>query len=217
MPMSAPSFLGRQLFHRQSVCHRFCHHTLIRHLSTLHQSHSHEKPASEQSSEPATSSNQAPEWLQRLRADPDCVDVTRFSSEYNRERRSFVHDSLSGQHKLEHIELFWNRSRQQFHGAFQLGDKLQGHPEFIHGGLSATLLDQIFGSLHRVAIGRPGFTANLNVNFRAPLRPNQLVLVSATVAREEPHKRKVFVEGVVEDGDGHVFADAESLYIGFKS
>ncbi|KAI1821920.1 Adenylylsulfate kinase-domain-containing protein [Xylaria intraflava] len=98
-----------------------------------------------------------------------------------------------------------------------LGHELCGHPGIIHGGLLATMLDEglarcCFAALpHKV-----GVTANLNINYRAPAKPDNYVVLRAKTTKVEG--RKAWVEGRIESlvGEGEtpvVFAEATAFNI----
>ena len=99
-----------------------------------------------------------------------------------------------------------------------IGKSLCGHSGIIHGGLVATLFDEM---LARTAIPQlPGFfgvTANLNINYRKPVKGDQFVVFRCKTAKRSG--RKVFVEGVLETASTSpnkqpvVLADASALFV----
>jgi acyl-coenzyme A thioesterase PaaI-like protein len=62
-----------------------------------------------------------------------------------------------------------------------VGRGLCGHDGIIHGGLLATLLDE---TLARTAINnlpkKVGVTANLSINYRAPTKADQFIVIKTT-------------------------------------
>ncbi|KAI9902270.1 hypothetical protein N3K66_004087 [Trichothecium roseum] len=96
---------------------------------------------------------------------------------------------------------------------YYLGRKLSGHNGLVHGGVSATLLDECMGraTFPRLT-GKIAVTANLQVDYRAPIKVDSVVLVRANVT--ECEGRKVWVRGVIEDAEeGTVFVEAKGLFI----
>lgn len=53
-------------------------------------------------------------------------------------------------------------------GTCTLGPAYEGPPTYVHGGISALLLDQMLGYAASAA-GRPGLTAALDIRYRAPV------------------------------------------------
>lgn len=53
-------------------------------------------------------------------------------------------------------------------GTCTLGLAYEGPPSYVHGGISAMLLDQILGHAH-AANGRPGMTVKLGMRYRRPV------------------------------------------------
>jgi len=96
-----------------------------------------------------------------------------------------------------------------------LGSGVNGHPHTCHGGLVATMLDEVLGlmvSFHQV---RSTFTAFLNVEFKKPVPTPGIVLCRAWVTRAEG--RKIWARGTIEDGRGNVYATSESLFVETKA
>ncbi|KAI0666972.1 Thioesterase/thiol ester dehydrase-isomerase [Trametes maxima] len=93
-----------------------------------------------------------------------------------------------------------------------VGRALCGHEGVIHGGLLATLLDE---SLARVALlnlpDKVGVTANLNINYRAPTRAHQWIVLK--VKLDEAQGRKSRVSGTVEDMSGNVLVESNALFV----
>ncbi|KAK4622297.1 hypothetical protein CLAFUW4_07191 [Fulvia fulva] len=121
-----------------------------------------------------------------------------------------------------------------------LGDGMNGHPEIIHGGILATMIDESMGILQsvnlerahmrRVKLGQaegelppPGgaaFTAELTVRYLRPVRTPGAVAVVARRERKEGRKEWLVAEvrqqvGHGEDDDGEVVvcATGTSLFI----
>ncbi|GJJ13031.1 hypothetical protein Clacol_007280 [Clathrus columnatus] len=93
-----------------------------------------------------------------------------------------------------------------------LGTGICGHEGIIHGGLLATLLDE--------GCARPAFlsfpsrvavTANLNLNFRAPTKADQFVIMKTKLV--ELKGRKAVVDGRIEDLDGKVLVEARGIFV----
>jgi uncharacterized protein (TIGR00369 family) len=93
-----------------------------------------------------------------------------------------------------------------------LGRGLCGHDGIVHGGLLATLLDE---ALARNAITnlpeKVGVTATLSLNYRAPTRADQFVVLKTRLV--DLKGRKAMVTGRVEDVQGTLLVDAEALFI----
>lgn len=72
---------------------------------------------------------------------------------------------------------------------FHLGNKLSGHAQIIHGGLLATILDELtcrlaFQNFH----SKKGVTANLNINYFKPCYVDLYVLIKCTVVKKNGRK-----------------------------
>jgi len=99
-----------------------------------------------------------------------------------------------------------------------LGFAVNGFPHVAHGGLVATLLDEVMGILLSVNKGRAAVpdtgmtvTANLNVTYIKPVTTPSTILVSAKI--KEIKGRKLFVLATLEDSGGVALARAEGLWV----
>ena len=104
---------------------------------------------------------------------------------------------------------------------FQLGTKLNGYRDTTHGGLLASLLDEVVGytvdGLSSCAEAEQGgasrsrlYTAYLNTMYRKPVSPGVYAVESRLVKRDG---RKWFLQGRIVGAGGVVHTEAEVLYI----
>ncbi|KAH7176245.1 thioesterase superfamily protein [Dactylonectria macrodidyma] len=95
-----------------------------------------------------------------------------------------------------------------------------GYPGVCHGGIVATILDEVTSMLfpinraHGAIPGGVAMTGHLNTKFLRPLKVPASYLCRGCVERVEG--RKYFLHGTIEDGDGTILARAEALYIILK-
>ncbi|KAF2102197.1 hypothetical protein NA57DRAFT_73629 [Rhizodiscina lignyota] len=102
---------------------------------------------------------------------------------------------------------------------YTFGGGLNAHPDLLHGGVIATILDSTMGNVIGFAVPearRSGmFTVQLNVTYEKPVRTPGTVMVRAWVKTIQDGGRKVWVEGVVE-GEGVRHARAEGMWLRAK-
>ena len=105
-----------------------------------------------------------------------------------------------------------------------LGSGLNGPANVLHGGVSATLMDEAIAVLSCSNKSRSDcpaayagnlLTAHLNVDFVKPVTTPQIVLVMAVYRKIEG--RKVFMDLAMKDGNGVMLAAAQSLAISSNS
>jgi uncharacterized protein (TIGR00369 family) len=93
---------------------------------------------------------------------------------------------------------------------FTLGVLYEGPPGFVHGGVSAMILDHLSGCAAS-ANGTPGMTAGLDLRYR---RPTPLgVPLSAEAKAVRVDGRKTFVESRIIGPDGRTTAEAAAVFI----
>lgn len=101
----------------------------------------------------------------------------------------------------------------------QLGDGICGHPQFIHGGFTAALFDELFAwcafaerDARGFGEGAKVFTANLAVDYRRPVARNGVYLLELR-AEKLVKGKKLFLRGELQSDSGVVLAESQSLYI----
>lgn len=95
-------------------------------------------------------------------------------------------------------------------GEFTLGPVHEGPPSYVHGGVSAMVLDQVLG-MAAAATGTPGMTATLETRYRRPTPLGVPLLVEAKASRVEG--RKVFASGTIAAPDGRVTVEATAMFV----
>ncbi|EWC43987.1 hypothetical protein DRE_01339 [Drechslerella stenobrocha 248] len=134
--------------------------------------------------------------------------------------RVFTAGVLAGPGRLTVPPLMFSDPQgRRFYSIMHVGDEVFGHPEFLHGGFLATLLDE---GLARCAFPNSpngaGITANLNINYRSPCPGNRFIIIKAETTKLEG--RKAWVSGRLEllpepnsSEDGKLLVEATSLMI----
>lgn len=84
-----------------------------------------------------------------------------------------------------------------------------GPPDTAHGGVVATLLDEVIGTASTIA-GATGLTAGLDVRYRSATPLGEPLVITARFARVDG--RKQYATGEVRHGDV-VTAEAEAIFI----
>lgn len=93
---------------------------------------------------------------------------------------------------------------------------LNGYPRVCHGGIVATMLDEVLSILVAVcgrSQGRRGdnVTAYLNVTYVKPVPTPSVLLVKGKIERIE--RRKHFAKGEIVNEQGVVLAKADGLFV----
>lgn len=87
-----------------------------------------------------------------------------------------------------------------------------GFKGVIHGGLLATVLDEILVWACAVPTGQFAFCAELTVRFLTPVQPHEALNVIATLT-ENKRGKILIAEGRIENQAGRVCATATGKYI----
>ncbi|OLT38617.1 hypothetical protein BJF79_26385 [Actinomadura sp. CNU-125] len=93
---------------------------------------------------------------------------------------------------------------------FTLPSVYEGPPTFVHGGVSAMIMDQVLG-MAAAATGTPGMTATLETRYRRPTPLGVPLTVEAKASRVEG--RKIYADGTICGPDGRVTVEASAMFI----
>ena len=96
---------------------------------------------------------------------------------------------------------------------FAFSDNKGGPPGLVHGGALAAVMDEAV-TVAAYAINRPGFTVNLNVDYRVPVALGVPVRLVGQVNKIEG--RKTFLSATLSLSDGMVAVEAKALFISSK-
>ena len=99
---------------------------------------------------------------------------------------------------------------QRIRGNFKLGAEYQGGPGFIHGGIIATVLDEVMGKVNRFR-GVRAVTAELNVEYLRPVPVDEDLIVEGHEV--EKSGRNLILAGEIRNQSGRFWraaADASS-------
>lgn len=158
-------------------------------------------------------------WVSRHLQDPNLVLQTLSSrTPKARSEDAFFGDLLNTSDAISALVIAYIRpdrpgsSIQQVKGFITLGNKVDGWSGICHGGVVATLFDEVPTMLTRVnAPGRSFVTASLNVKYLSFVKtPGTIMVVSKL---KQVQGRKVFVESVIEDENGKKLAEAHIILV----
>lgn len=93
--------------------------------------------------------------------------------------------------------------------SFELNGLFEGPPTLVHGGVTALILDQIFGEAAADG-GHPGMTGTLTLKYR---RGTPLGKCSAEAWVDEVEGVKTHVRGEMRDADGNVTVEGHGIFI----
>ena len=107
----------------------------------------------------------------------------------------------------------------------KLGNRLNGHPKIIHGGIISLLFDEAMGWARGVYShfstksreDKMYVTANLNIDYRSPLRENCEVIMRVFFEQSDSDSAKVKLRGIIESRDGSIFAESTGLFVHARS
>lgn len=98
---------------------------------------------------------------------------------------------------------------------FAFGSEHVGFKQTVHGGLTATLLDEIMTWACAVQAKRFAYCAELNVRYLHPVRPGQQIMASAELVSNR--RGRIFdAKAEIRDKEGTVLATATGKYLPLK-
>ncbi|KAF2469153.1 uncharacterized protein BDR25DRAFT_304655 [Lindgomyces ingoldianus] len=95
-----------------------------------------------------------------------------------------------------------------------LGKALDGGINRLHGGVTATLLDQVMGVLISYVHANTSATAELTIKYKKAIQTPAVLLCRARIVREVG--RWIEVVGWIEDGRGVIYAEGKGSFVKSK-
>ena len=95
-----------------------------------------------------------------------------------------------------------------------LPQHFEGHPGYAHGGIIATLLDEVMSKTVR-ALGLTGLTSQLEIVYRFPVHSGVPIRLEGRLVRIEG--RKHWTEARLLDSKGRVLAEGKGLFVAMRS
>ena len=141
---------------------------------------------------------------------------------------SFLAETMNTPGTIPHLLAYYRTlphegaSIEEVRWLLHLGDKLNGWPNVMHGGMQSFILDEIMafmlGCGKRVEGATPlalnTVTAELKVGYKRAFTTPGTVVVGARLVRREG--RKLWTSAEVRDRRGVVLASAEALFISIQ-
>ena len=109
-----------------------------------------------------------------------------------------------------HLAFGYDYERQRVVGQFRLGAEYQGGPGFIHGGIVATVIDEVMSKVSR-SIGVTAVTAELRVEYLKPVLVDQELYVEGFLASREG--RQLYYEGEIRNAAGVLLARGRGRFV----
>jgi acyl-coenzyme A thioesterase PaaI-like protein len=105
------------------------------------------------------------------------------------------------------LKFSWDDNSRTASAEFVPGENLQGWAGFVHGGVTACVLDEAIGWAALFS-GYTCVTARIQVRFRKMIPVNQPFTVLCTVTSQD--SRFIKTEAKIIDYNGHIFAEGTS-------
>ena len=109
-----------------------------------------------------------------------------------------------------HLPFTRDEEQKRVLGKFPLGERYQGAPGIIHGGIVALVLDEALSKVSRLYDLR-AVTAALNVEYLRPVRVGEMLHVEARQERRDG--RQLYHAGEIRDAAGRVLARATGRFV----
>ena len=104
----------------------------------------------------------------------------------------------------------FDESSQRVTGRFRLGPEYQGATGFIHGGIIATVLDEVMSKVSRFS-NVHAVTAELTAEYLRPVRVNEELHVQGFATRREG--RDLYREGEIRSPAGVLLARGRGRFV----
>ncbi|KAB5515340.1 HotDog domain-containing protein [Coniochaeta sp. 2T2.1] len=157
--------------------------------------------------------------VKKLRTQAGFLESRPYSGAlWDSQTQNLISGTLIGPGKVETAPYAWTEAEgKSYVQICYIGPRLCGYPGVTHGGFLATLLDECFLRCCLAAVPHTVMmTANLDINYKAPTRARQYIVVRVNVTKLEG--RKAWLEGQIQTLDAvgetpTVLVTASTLFI----
>lgn len=105
------------------------------------------------------------------------------------------------------LKFAWDENTKTASAEFTPGEHLQGWSGYVHGGITACVMDEAMGWVAMFS-GTNNVTAKMRVRFRQMIPVGETYMVSCTVAKQT--NRLIETAAKITGKDGTVFAEGSS-------
>jgi uncharacterized protein (TIGR00369 family) len=109
-----------------------------------------------------------------------------------------------------HLTFEQDDAANRIRGAFRLGPEYQGGANFIHGGIIATVLDEVMGKVCRFRNAR-AVTAELTIEYLKPVPVDEDLEIEGKEI--EMNGRNIHISGEIRNQTGQVLARARGRFV----
>ncbi|HXA57063.1 MAG TPA: PaaI family thioesterase [Candidatus Acidoferrum sp.] len=103
-----------------------------------------------------------------------------------------------------------DEAARRIRGRFQLTSDYEGASGYIHGGIIATLLDEVMSKVNRFRKAR-AVTAELNVEYLRPVQVGQELVIEGW--ESDAQGRNLFLQSEIRDSSGKVLARGRGRFV----
>jgi len=136
---------------------------------------------------------------------------------------SLMADTLNTENTIPHLLSFYRKpdASQGLLGEvrrfYTFGQGLNAHPDLLHGGIIANILDSTMGNVIGQELRSTGamFTVALNITYKMPVTTPGTIIARAHITKIDG-PRKIWVHGSIENGTGGIHATAEGMWLKAK-
>jgi uncharacterized protein (TIGR00369 family) len=109
------------------------------------------------------------------------------------------------------LKLQFLETGKELRASWQPSETYQGYPNILHGGIIATLLDEIGAWCVSVKIGTAGVTSEMTIKFLHPVYINRGAIgLEAEIAEQTERSAKIICR--LSDGTTKLCAEATAVY-----
>lgn len=106
----------------------------------------------------------APSLEEYIRIDLTTWNSSEFKSNFL--QSNALHDTLNGKGMIETFQVFQHKTDNDLYSIVRFGDRVNGYPGLVHGGISSLVIDSLYGWTLLANKLPFAFTANLTLNYR---------------------------------------------------
>ncbi len=110
-----------------------------------------------------------------------------------------------------HLKFFVDKEKEEVVSYYSADEIYAGFPEILHGGIQATLLDEIAFWVMFAFMKKMGFTTDMNIKFKRPVKTGEKLEIRGRITESSSKHAKIY--GYILNREKKICTEAEVVYV----
>lgn len=109
------------------------------------------------------------------------------------------------------MEFFYDEENQLVYSEWKTDDNFEGYFNVLHGGIQATMIDEIASWAIYMLLDTAGVTSEIHVKYRKPVYVDK-GKISLTAKVKETQRKFAILDVTLKDGEGNICSQGDVKY-----